>query len=133
MRVASDSFGSSTLTTWKRRFRAASDSKYFLYSFQVVAATVRNSPRARAGLERFAAAPVAPRPAGTDDRVGLVDEQDDRLRRRLDLGDDTLQAVLELALDAGPCLEQAQVERAHRHVAQRRWHVAGHDAQGEAF
>src|SRR5579872_5823000 len=42
------SSGSSTLTTWKRRAKAGSFSKYFLYSLQVVAAMVRNSPRARA-------------------------------------------------------------------------------------
>ena len=32
MRVALISFGSSMLTCWKRRFSAASVSKYFLYS-----------------------------------------------------------------------------------------------------
>ena len=52
---ASSSLGSSTLMTWKRRARAASFSKYFLYSPQVVAAIVRNSPRAKAGLSRLAA------------------------------------------------------------------------------
>jgi hypothetical protein len=43
---------------------------------------------------------------------------------RLDLVDDALQAVLELALHAGAGLQQRQVERAHRDVAQRRRHVA---------
>ena len=56
------SSGSSTLTTWKRRVRAGSFSKYFLYSLQVVAAMVRISPRASAGLSRLAASfwPAAP-------------------------------------------------------------------------
>jgi len=58
---ALSSSGSSILTTWKRRARAASFSKYFLYSDQVVAAIVRSSPRARAGLSRLAA---SPEPAG---------------------------------------------------------------------
>ena len=111
--------GSSTLTTWKRRARAASFSKYFLYSAQVVAAMVRSSPRARAGLSRLAASPWPGLPAGADHGVGLVDEQDDRLRRGLDLVDHRLEAVLELALDAGPGLQQAQVERADGDVAQR--------------
>ena len=53
--AASGSLGSSTLTTWKRRASAASFSKYFLYSPQVVAAMVRSSPRANAGLSRLAA------------------------------------------------------------------------------
>ena len=39
MITACASVGSSTLTTWKRRASAASFSKYFLYSDQVVAAT----------------------------------------------------------------------------------------------
>ncbi len=46
MTIAVASLGSSTFTTWNRRVSAASFSKYFLYSAQVVAAMVRNSPRA---------------------------------------------------------------------------------------
>ena len=53
--IATSSVGSSTFTTWNRRLKAASFSKYCLYSAQVVAAMVRNSPRAKAGLSRFAA------------------------------------------------------------------------------
>jgi hypothetical protein len=62
MAQAVSSSGSSTLTTWKRRASAASFSKYFLYSPQVVAAMVRNSPRASAGFSRLAASfwPAAP-------------------------------------------------------------------------
>ena len=55
--MATSSLGSSTLTGWKRRSSAASFSKYFLYSVQVVAAMVRSSPRASAGLSRLAASP----------------------------------------------------------------------------
>jgi hypothetical protein len=55
MAVAIFSLGSSILTGWNRRVRAASFSKYFLYSAQVVAAIVRSSPRARAGFRRLAA------------------------------------------------------------------------------
>ena len=60
--MATGSLGSSTFTTWKRRVRAASFSKYFLYSAQVVAAMVRSSPRASAGFSRLAASfcPAAP-------------------------------------------------------------------------
>ncbi|RWX48254.1 hypothetical protein H206_05156 [Candidatus Electrothrix aarhusensis] len=50
--------GSSSLTSWNLRARAGSFSKYFLYSVQVVAAMVRSSPRARAGLSRLAASPL---------------------------------------------------------------------------
>jgi hypothetical protein len=47
--------GSSTFTSWKRRESAGSFSKNFLNSLQVVAAMVRSSPRASAGLSRLAA------------------------------------------------------------------------------
>ena len=127
------SLGSSTFTTWKRRVSAASFSKYFLYSAQVVAAIVRSSPRARAGFSRLAASLWPACAAGADQRVRLVDEQDDRLRASLDLVDHRLQPVLELALHAGAGLQQAEVERAQRDVAQRRRHVAGGDAQREAL
>ena len=84
-------------------------------------------------LEQVGGVALPGLPAGADHGVGLVDEQDDRLRRGLDLVDHRLEPVLELALDAGAGLQQAQVERAQRHVPQRRRHVAGGDPQGEAF
>ena len=62
MSTAFSSFGSSTLTTWKRRVSAGSFSMYFLYSAQVVAAMVRSLPRASAGLSRLAASPVPAAP-----------------------------------------------------------------------
>ncbi len=65
--------------------------------------------------------------------MGLVDEQDDRLGRRLDLVDHLTQALLELALHAGAGLHQSDVERAQGHVAQHRRHVAVDDAAGEAL
>ena len=54
--------GSSTWTTWKRRVSAGSFSMCFLYSAQVVAATVRSVPRASAGFNRLAASPVPAAP-----------------------------------------------------------------------
>jgi len=62
MRMALRSPGSSILIFWKRRVRAGSFSMCFLYSSQVVAATVRRVPRARAGLRSWAASPVPPPP-----------------------------------------------------------------------
>ena len=90
MAMAIGSVGSSTFTTWKRRVSAASFSKYFLYSAQVVAAMVRSSPRASAGFSRLAAspcpaAPPAPisvcassmnRMIGFGERLHLVDDAD---------------------------------------------------------
>jgi len=77
MRDALASLGSSTRIGWKRRFRAASASKYFLYSAWVVAAMVRNSPRARAGLSKFGGVVLPGRPSRADHRVCFVDEEDD--------------------------------------------------------
>ena len=92
-----------------------------------------SSPRASAGFSRLAASFLPGRAAGADHRVRFVDEQDDRLGAGLDLFDHRLQAVLELALHARAGLQQAEIEGAQRHVAQRRRHVAGGDAQREAF
>ncbi len=51
--------GSSMVTFWNRRSSALSCSKYFWYSFSVVAPMARRSPRARAGF-RILAASIAP-------------------------------------------------------------------------
>ncbi len=56
----------------------------------------------------------ARRAAGADQRVRFVDEQDDRLRRGLDLVDHLAQPLLELALHAGARLQQADIERPQR-------------------
>ena len=71
--------------------------------------------------------------AGADQRVRLVDEQDDRGRRGLHLVDHRAQPLLELALHRGARLHQADVERAELVAAQRRRHVARGDALREAF
>src|SRR3954465_7706933 len=110
MRMALVSLGSSTCTFWKRRVSAGSFSMCFLYSAQVVAPIVRSVPRASAGLSRVAAAAVPAgaagqrrleqvgRVAGTGGAAGayqrghLVDEQDDRLRARLNIVDQLAQA-----------------------------------------
>ena len=84
-------------------------------------------------LEQIGGVALPGLPAGADHRVGLVDEEDDRLGRGFHFLDDGLQPVLELALDARPGLQQAQVERAEHDVPQRRRHVAGGDPQGEAL
>ena len=47
--------------------------------------------------------------------MGLVDEQDGRHGRGLDLVDDALEALLELALDAGPGLKPAHVQADDAH------------------
>ena len=65
--------------------------------------------------------------------MGFVDKQDDRFGRGLDVFDDLAQALFEFALHARAGLQQADVEAAQFDILQGRRHVAGNDAQGEAF
>ena len=61
MVIAASSPGSSTLTGWKRRSSAASFSKYFLYSLQVVAAIGAQLAARERGLEEVGrVAPLRP-------------------------------------------------------------------------
>ena len=53
--IVSSTVGSATITGWKRRAKAASFSTYLRYSSRVVAPIQCNSPRAKAGLIKFAA------------------------------------------------------------------------------
>ena len=71
--------------------------------------------------------------AGADQRVGLVDEQDDRLRRGLYLLDHLPQSLLELTLHAGARLQQADIQRTQADIGQHRRHVALGDAEREAL
>src|SRR2546430_926070 len=71
--------------------------------------------------------------AGADDRVQLVDEEDDRAAGLGDLLEDGLQPVLELPAVLRPRDQAADVERDHAAVAQRVRDVARDDALGEAF
>ncbi len=82
IRIAFASSGSSTCTTWKRRVSAGSFSMYFLYSAQVVARDGAQRAARQRRLQQVGRVAGAGRAAGADQRVRLVDEQDDRLRAR---------------------------------------------------
>ena len=125
--------GSASLMSWKRRASAGSFSKYFLYSLQVVAAKVRSSPRASAGLSRLAASPPPAWTARADEGVGLVDEKNDGFFRGLDFvydafaGGFRIRPSCPLRLRAPPCPGRAAVtprpaspERPPGHDAQRK-------------
>ena len=84
-------------------------------------------------LEQVCRIARAGRPAGTDQRVRLIDEQDDRPGARLHLVDDRAKTLLELALHAGAGLQQAHVQGAQLHLLQARRHVAARDALCEAL
>eukprot|EP00732_Lithocolla_globosa_P002472 Lithocolla_globosa_v1_NODE_1634_length_2432_cov_41.369794.p2 type:complete len:224 gc:universal NODE_1634_length_2432_cov_41.369794:777-106(-) len=65
MAIADSTEGSDTITGWKRRARAASDSMYLRYSLVVVAPQQCSSPRARAGFSMLDASiepSAAPKP-----------------------------------------------------------------------
>ena len=69
--------------------------------------------------------------AGADDRVQLVEEQDDAALGLGDLLQDRLETVLELAAVLGAGDQRADVERDHAPVAQRLGHVARDDPPRE--
>ena len=71
--------------------------------------------------------------ARADDRVQLVDEQDDLAGRLGDLLEDRLQPLLELAAVLRAGHQRAQVERDDALVLQALGHVAAHDALGQAL
>ena len=71
--------------------------------------------------------------AGADDRVQLVDEEDDLALRALDLGQDGLQPLLELAAVLRAGEQRADVERPDPLALQPLRDVAGDDPLGEAL
>lgn len=68
-----------------------------------------------------------------DQRVGFVDEQNDRVQAALGFFDDRLEAVFELAFDPCTCLQQAQIQGVNGDALEHRRHVALHDAQRQTF
>ena len=68
----------------------------------------------------------------TDERVQLVDEQDD-VAARADLLQHLLEALLEVAAVAGARDQRAEVERVELLAVERLGHVAADDVGGEAF
>ncbi|CAB4878427.1 unannotated protein [freshwater metagenome] len=71
--------------------------------------------------------------AGSDQRVELVDEEDDLAACLLDLLEHALEAVLEFAAVLRPGDHRPEIERDHAAVAQRLGDVTGDDALGEAL
>ena len=85
------------------------------------------------GLEHVGGVHRALGRARADERVQLVDEQDDLALRLLDLLEHGLQPVLELAAVLGARDQRAEVERDHALVLERLRDVALHDALREAL
>ena len=71
--------------------------------------------------------------AGADDRVQLVDEEDDLALRGGDLREDCLEPLLELAAVLGAGDQRTDVERPDALALQSLGHVARDDALGEAL
>ena len=71
--------------------------------------------------------------AGTDHRVGFIDEQDNGTRRTLDLLDHRLEPILEFPFDARTSLQQRQVQGANHDIPQRWRDVASRNAQRKAL
>ena len=85
------------------------------------------------GLEQVGRVDRALRRAGADDRVQLVDEEDDAAVGRGDLLEHGLEALLELAAVLRAGQQRAQVERPDAAPLEALGHVARDDALGEAL
>ena len=85
------------------------------------------------GLEQIGGVHRAVRLAGADQRMHLVDKEDDLPFRRLHFGEHGFQALLELAAIFRAGDERAQVEGEDLLLFQAFRYVALHDAIGEAF
>ncbi|EDT05438.1 63 kDa protein [Burkholderia ambifaria IOP40-10] len=84
-------------------------------------------------LEQVGGIGAACRVTRTDQRVRLVDEQQDRGRRSSHLVDHVLQPLLEFALYTGAGLQQAEIECQDARVADRFRNAAVDHAQCEPF
>ena len=129
--VATSIDGSSTLTGWKPTLERG-----VLFEILLVLGPGRRRDRTELSarerrLEEVGRVAAPLRSAGADDGVRLVDEEDDRLRGGLHLGDDALEPILELALHTGAGLEGPEVEREYVDVLQLLGDIALRDRQGE--
>ena len=106
---------------------------FLRYSSSVVAPITCSSPRASAGLSMLRGVHRALRSPGADDRVHLVDEEDQLVGGAADLVDHRLQPLLELAavLRAGD--HPGEVERDHAAAGQRLRHLVVDDALRDAL
>ncbi len=136
IRIAFSSEGSSTFTTWNCRVSAGS----LLMCFFSVLCPRRRGDRpqrapASAGLSRWGPRPpVLGSPPRSDERVRLVDEQDDWLWRGLHLLEYAIpEPILEPSRDARTGLKQSKVEGIERDVAQGLRHVTGRNTECESF
>ena len=84
-------------------------------------------------LQHLGGVDRALRRAGADDRVQLVDEEDDLAVGALDLGEDGLQPLLELAAVLRAREQRADVERPHALPLQPLGDVAGDDPLRQPF
>ena len=112
-RSSASTLGSSTITGWKRRSSAASDSTYLRYSSKVVAPMHCSSPRASSGLIIELRVERAFGGAGADERVQLVDEENDVARAALDFVENALDAAFEFAAILRAGNERSEREREH--------------------
>ena len=125
--------GSSTSTGWKRRSSALSFSRCLRYSSSVVAPMARSWPRASAG---FSMLPASIEPSVLPAPTRVWSSSMNRMtcaRRGLDLVEDGLEALLELAAVLGTREQRRQVQRQDLLALQTVGHVAGGDALRDAL
>ena len=125
--------GSPTSTGWNRRSSAGSFSMCSRYSSNVVAPTIRSSPRASIGLSMLPAS-IEPSPLPAPTTVCSSSRKViDLAVAVLDLLQHALEALLELAAVLRAGHHRAQIEADQTLAAQRLRHVAGDDALGQTL
>ena len=133
MAIVSATEGSPTKTGWKRRSSAASFSMCLRYSSRVVAPIQRQLAASEHRLQHVGRVDGALGGARADDRVQLVDEEDDLALGLPDVLEDGLQPLLELAAVLRAGEKRADVERPDPPALEPLGDVARDDALGETL
>ena len=120
------------MIVWNRRSGAPSFSMYLRYSSSIMAPMHCTSPRARAGLRTFEASIAPLGPAGADEGVQFVNEED-RVLGTTDLVHHRLDPLLELAAILGAGDHHGQIQDHDPAVAQLFGDVAVDDHPGPAL
>ena len=84
-------------------------------------------------LQEVGSIVLASSPACADHGVRFINEENDFFSGGLDLVDEALEAVFELAFDASACLQQGEIEAVNVDALQGRRDISADNAVGEAF
>ena len=133
MAIVSSTLGSPTKTGWNRRSRAGVFLDVLAIFVERRGADAAQLAAGQGRLEQVGRVAAPFGRAGADDRVQLVDEQDDVAARRCTSLSTALSRSSNSPRNFVPAIERAHVERDHALVLEALRHVALHDPQGQPF